>query len=620
MRSSVTKRNERWFGLCGLIALLGACGGGPEESIAGAARPIIDGTDDRRDIFELDAASAAARNADAIPVLSFTGSLVAHDGVVDLPVVTFAAAQNVCSTERYARQPVNTAGTCTGYLVGPRLLATAGHCTGFSPPGTDVSFLSAVFGFRMLDAANARTVVAASEVYRVVGVRGLCASADCTVLELDRPVTNHVILPFRRSGAAAAGDSLYMIGYPFVLPLKLDGPGALVRVVDIGADHLLAMQQLDVAGGNSGSPLFSTVTNMVEGTLVGRSDIGLTELDSTPAGCNVEHRTQPTDNFFGTGWGASSIAEFVPPTCAGDAGGWQACGASGCGVCAGRLDTALFDRYLTNHPNCVIDAACAGASSACSEACPTPSVADSSAQTQGSCESGRSFVLEDRAVVLNGAGGPGTVLNAGGGVTQIGLTARAGAVLSVGPVRILARATVAGDVISASTIVSAPDAVVTGAIRPQSAVALPALPTLPAFPAATAGSFIVDSGTRTRPPGSYASATVNGGTLVLSAGDYFFGSLTINANVIVRAAPTTRIFVRDALAFRSPVLASAGTAVQPILLGFAGSSLALEARFDGTLVAPGATATFGVGSGLRFTGSFFAAVLDVRPGSTLVCR
>jgi hypothetical protein len=614
-------RKLGWPQICGLTVLLSACDGAPESSIETVAKPIIDGTDDRLDTFELAAAGPIARNADGVPMLVFNGALSAHDGVVDLPTSSLAVSRNVCASERYASQPVTSAGQCTAWLVGPRLVATAGHCTNFSPPGTDVSFLSVLFGFRMLDAASARTTVPAAEVYRVVGVRGLCPGADCTVLELERPVTNHLMLSFRRTGAATEGDALYLLGHPHTLPLKFNGPGPLFRVTDFGGNFNIVMQSLDVAGGNSGSPVINSATNVVEGILSGRSDVGLPEFTSTPAGCNIETRTVPSDTYFATGWGSSSITEFVPPRCSGDTGGWQACGTNGCGICAAQLNTTVFDRYLANHPNCVIDTACSGALSACSEACPAPTPADSSGpQPQAACQAGQSFIVEARGAVLNGAGVPGAVLNGGGGVTQVGNDARSGAVTSVGPVSILARATVTGDVTSASSITREAGATVTGALRPFTPVTLPALPTLPAFPAPTAGSFTINSGTQTRAPGSYASAAVNGGTLVLSAGDYFFVNLTINSAATVRATPTTRIFVRDALAFRSPIRAPSGTAVQPIFLGFAGTSVNLEARFDGTLVAPNATANFGAGAGLTFTGSFFASVIDVRPGSTLVCR
>ena len=132
---------------------------------------------------------------------------------------------------------------------------------------------------------------------------------------------------------------------------------------------------------------------------------------------------------------------------------------------------------------------------------------------------------------------------------------------------------------------------------------------------------VVNSATeRSLAAGSYAAVTVNGGTLLLAAGDYYFGSLVINSGSIVRALPTTRIFVRDTLVFNAPIRATTGTAVQPIFLGFAGNKIDFNAQFDGTLVAPAASVGFGTGAGLRFTGSFFGRALEVNPASALICQ
>jgi len=113
--------------------------------------------------------------------------------------------------------------------------------------------------------------------------------------------------------------------------------------------------------------------------------------------------------------------------------------------------------------------------------------------------------------------------------------------------------------------------------------------------------------------------TVNGGMLILSGGDYFFQSLTINANVTGRVQPTTRIFVRNTLGFQSPLLAASGTTVQRVTLGFAGTNLSMLATFNGTLIAPSASVSFGTDTSLTFTGSFFARTLEATPGTNLVC-
>jgi len=229
-------------------------------------------------------------------------------------------------------------------------------------------------------------------------------------------------------------------------------------------------------------------------------------------------------------------------------------------------------------------------------------------------EAGNSFLVDDRAHVV------GSVLNDGSGATSIGNNSTSGGIISVGAVNILQGATVSGNVVSASTVSSG--GTVTGTITMHGTVVLPALPTLPAFPPPTGGAVTVNSGTtRNLAPGSFTQANVNGGTLILAAGDYFFQSLTLNSgSTIIRATATTRIFVQNTLVFDSPILGTTGTAVQPIFLGFAGTNLSMLAQFNGTLVAPNADVIFGTGAGIVYTGEFFGRVLEVTPASELVCK
>jgi hypothetical protein len=229
-----------------------------------------------------------------------------------------------------------------------------------------------------------------------------------------------------------------------------------------------------------------------------------------------------------------------------------------------------------------------------------------------------SFLVDDRARVQNSAGGFAAIANSGSGLTRLGNDGRSAGIVSVGNVAVQHRAIAAGDVLSAGTVTVDSDGTVTGTVTQSGSVILPPLPALPAFPAPTAGSFTVNSGTQTRAPGSYASGTVNGGTLILQAGTYFFQNLTFNSGTTIRATPTTRVFVRDSLAFRS-AFRTLGGAVQSIFLGFAGSNLVMEAPFNGTFVAPNAAVAFGIGSGLSFTGAFYARTIEIRPASALVC-
>jgi cellulase/cellobiase CelA1 len=153
------------------------------------------------------------------------------------------------------------------------------------------------------------------------------------------------------------------------------------------------------------------------------------------------------------------------------------------------------------------------------------------------------------------------------------------------------------------------------------------LPALPAFPPITQQGFTLNSGEScTISPASYGDISLNSGTptspttLTFDAGDLFLHSFMINSatNIRVQVAPETRIFVQTMMAFRSPFLNASGQ-LQPVLLGFAGTSLVVETQFNGTLLAPNASVAFGIGSRVSYRGSFYAKSIEVRPGSALIC-
>jgi hypothetical protein len=250
-----------------------------------------------------------------------------------------------------------------------------------------------------------------------------------------------------------------------------------------------------------------------------------------------------------------------------------------------------------------------------------PSQANQSVTVAAAIEVSQTFLLDDRARLLNATGGFAAMLNSGTGSTRVGQDGRTAGIISRAPVTVQHRAIVNGGILSGSTVTVDADATVTGTITRNASVSLPALPALPPFPPATLAGFTVNAGqTQTRPPGSYAGGTfVNGGTLILQAGDYFFQSLTINAGSTIRVPTGTRVFVRDALSFQSPFLGTSGTALQSLTLGFAGTTVSLLAPFNGTLLAPNASVTFGTGAGLTYRGQFFGRSFEVTPASTLVC-
>lgn len=222
---------------------------------------VIYGVDDRKDIFELtnqqdkdDVESVAALFRDA----DVTDN---GDGTSTLQTENFGTARNLCQSERFRDQPVGA--FCSGFLVAPDIIATAGHCA----DANDVTTIRFVFGFRMLSKTQAQTVINNADIYSgasLVGRKLTTSGTDWALVRLDRAVANRRVLPIRRTGKIADKQKLHVIGHPVGLPAKFAG-GATVRD---NQPQAFFVANLDTYGGNSGSPVFNSDTHVVEGILV----------------------------------------------------------------------------------------------------------------------------------------------------------------------------------------------------------------------------------------------------------------------------------------------------------------------------------------------------------------
>ena len=226
-----------------------------------AGQKVIYGTDDRVDVFQL----PAGPNLDDVDsvVALFAGADVVDNGngTSTLQTRNFGAARNLCAGERFRDQPAGA--ICSGFLVAPNVIATAGHCVNAG----NVTNIRFVFGFRMHNAATAETVVDNAEIYRgvaIIGRQEVRSGPDWALVRIDRPVTNHRIVQIRRAGRIGNTQAVHVIGHPSGLPTKFAG-GATVRDNQPTA---FFMANLDTYGGNSGSPVFNSDTHEVEGILV----------------------------------------------------------------------------------------------------------------------------------------------------------------------------------------------------------------------------------------------------------------------------------------------------------------------------------------------------------------
>ena len=173
----------------------------------------------------------------------------------------FGPKHNLCNEEQFWDEPV--AAFCSGVLVGPQLIATADHCL---DEETDVRRIRFIFGFKMKSKNSSQTVFARDDVYsgkQVISDRNNPIGADWALIELDRPVAgDHPVKTVRRTGKIPDGESVYAIGYPNGLPLKISG-GAVVRD---NSQTEIFVSNVDSYTGSSGSPVFNSA-HVVEGIL-----------------------------------------------------------------------------------------------------------------------------------------------------------------------------------------------------------------------------------------------------------------------------------------------------------------------------------------------------------------
>ena len=191
-----------------------------DATIAGvlkANQKVIYGMDDRVDVFQLSAGPALDDVQSVVALFRDANVTDNGNGTSTLRTQNFGTAHNLCAGERFRDQPVGA--FCSGFLVAPDIIATAGHCV----TAANVTTIRFVFGFRMRNATTAETVINNGEIYRGVALLGreeVGTGPDWALVRVDRAVTNHRIAPIRRDGRVGDNQALHVIGHPTGLPTK----------------------------------------------------------------------------------------------------------------------------------------------------------------------------------------------------------------------------------------------------------------------------------------------------------------------------------------------------------------------------------------------------------------
>ncbi len=237
---------------------------------AQAANPrpeVVYGEDNRLDLHDTKVPESWRLLARSTAVLMETSKLTPHAsraGHLNVASENFGDAMQLCADEPFREQP--TAGFCSGFLVGPDILVTAGHCMTSQTRCDSTSF---VFDFGYNEPTTDLSSVPSDNVFTCKSIIAQEVDdetqSDFAIVRLDRPVAGRTPLQYKKQGATKSDTKLLVIGHPSGLPTKVAGDAS---VRNSNPDKPFFVANLDTYGGNSGSAVFNEETREIEGILV----------------------------------------------------------------------------------------------------------------------------------------------------------------------------------------------------------------------------------------------------------------------------------------------------------------------------------------------------------------
>jgi len=222
---------------------------------------VIYGSDDRIDLYQTNNSTLRSM-ADSTVALMQASTVKTEGAVSKLLTTPYGTGMGLCKEEPFYDQV--TAAFCSGSLVAPDVIMTAGHCITSEASCAGTKF---VFGFAVTEKDKMPASVPTKEVYgckQLLGREQVNNGADWALIKLDRTVSGHKPLKLNLTGVIANKTPIVVIGHPAGLPTKIAG-GSEVRDASLNG-YFTA--NLDRYGGNSGSAVFNARNGLIEGILV----------------------------------------------------------------------------------------------------------------------------------------------------------------------------------------------------------------------------------------------------------------------------------------------------------------------------------------------------------------
>jgi V8-like Glu-specific endopeptidase len=255
-----------------------------------SGKDVIYGRDNRKDVYEVtDALQLKLAQSTAAMVRIAQFQRASKDNYFDIKGArTLEQGQNLCPSEKFSQQLI--APICSGFLVSPDTIVTAGHCyLSFDTPENVCKNFAWVFDYNMTSEKHDPTRdIHMSNIYlcKKVMAAKLDTSMDFAIIKLDRPVVGRTPVAYRNSGKIAPSTTLVVIGHPTGLPTKITTSGRITN----NEQPTTFSTTLDTFHGNSGSAVFNSRNGVVEGILIqGKNDYILSKKDD-PKSCFIVNK------------------------------------------------------------------------------------------------------------------------------------------------------------------------------------------------------------------------------------------------------------------------------------------------------------------------------------------
>jgi hypothetical protein len=285
-----------------------ACNGDGSSEVACIASRAVYGVDGRENVANAGEpwATLASRMVAQVPNADF-------DAVAGKPeaFAEYSATRRrlFCTEERFSSEP--SLADCSGILLAPDLVLTAGHCLTRYTCDTHVyvrGFLASDDGASPLARDQAR------HCRRIELIEGGDAG-DYAFLRLDAPFDSPPVMPVRAI-PPEQGTPVFLFGFSLGLPLKLRS----ANVVSVARDGASFASDADAFAGDSGGGVFDE-----SGTLLGLILRGQTDLDWDAEGACFHMHHVVADPSLGLDEIAAAVGPPLERAC--DEGIVEACDA-----------------------------------------------------------------------------------------------------------------------------------------------------------------------------------------------------------------------------------------------------------------------------------------------------